>query len=84
MKLGLTCGVFLAFWHLCWAFLVAIGHAQKLLDHLLVLHFINPGWQVLHFETDLAIQLAGVSFGAGLLMGITFALIWNHIQTRMP
>jgi hypothetical protein len=84
MKLGLTCGVFLGFWHVCWVVLVAVGHAQQLMDHMLLLHFIDTPWHVMPFEIDIAVTLAGVSFGSGLLMGITFALIWNHISTRMP
>lgn len=84
VKLGLTCGVFLAFWHLCWALLVAIGHGQRLMDHLFQLHFIETSRHVAPFEIDLAIMLTGVSFGAGLLMGIVFATIWNQISTRMP
>ncbi len=84
MKAGLACGVFLALGHLCWVILVILGQAQKLLDHVLLLHFITPNWHVAPFEIDIAIVLVGVSFGVGLLAGLAFAMIWNEINVRMP
>jgi len=77
LKVGLVFGLFLALWHLCWAALVALGLAQKLLDFVFWMHFIAPPYHVEPFALPRAAILVLITFGVGLIGGFVGAIVWN-------
>ena len=83
LKVAIVFGLFLGLWHACWAALVAIGVAQKLLDFVFWMHFIAPPYHVEPFALARAGILVAVTFGVGLLGGFIGALIWNALH-RAP
>jgi hypothetical protein len=83
VRTGLASGLFLAVFHAGWAFLVALGWAQKLMDFIFWAHFITPPYQIEPFEVVRAAILIGVVFLAGAFMGWVAALLWNGL-TQPP
>ena len=83
LKVAIVFGLFLGLWHACWAALVAIGVAQKLLDFVFWMHFIAPPYHVEPFALARAGILVAVTFGVGLIGGFIGALIWNALH-RAP
>jgi hypothetical protein len=80
LKVAIVFGLFLGLWHACWAALVAIGIAQRLLDFVFWMHFIAPPYHVEPFALARAGILVAVTFGVGLLGGFIGALIWNALH----
>ena len=74
---GLIVGAFLGAWHAGWSALVALGLAQKLLDWVLWLHFLNNPYQVEAFNPGRAIMLIAVTSLIGYAMGWVFAMVWD-------
>lgn len=77
MRTALTLGVFISLMHIGWSVLVAAGLAQKLMDYIYMLHFLNNPFNVVSFDLTTAIILTIVTFVVGYISGFAFALIWN-------
>ena len=75
LKTSLIGGVSLSSLHFCWAFIVASGWAQPLLDFVFKLHMLNSPFQVQPFSPILAIGLIGITFLFGCFYGAIFYLI---------
>ena len=70
LKNGLTGGLSLAFFHLCWIVVVAIGWGQTILDFVFKIHMLNSPLQVQPFNPTFALTLLLVTFTVGFVMGI--------------
>ena len=68
-KLGLAFGSALALFHTAWALLVASGSAQKVIDFIFWLHFINPPYQLDTFSIGRALGLILFTFVVGYIGG---------------
>jgi hypothetical protein len=79
-KAGLGLAAVLGGFHLCWAFLVALGWAQPFIDFVFWMHFIKPIYTVEPFEVARAGMLVAMTAGMGFLMGSAFALVWNALR----
>jgi hypothetical protein len=77
---GLALGSVVAFAHLVWATLVAIGWAQPLLDFVLWLHFLKVPIQLAPFDGTRAALLVAVTFAISGAMGAFFAVVWNRLH----
>ena len=82
VRRGFILGLFLAFWHACWAGLVASGFAQPVIDFVFWAHFLNSPFAIQPFEPLRALALVGLTFSIGLVMGIIAALFWNMLARR--
>jgi hypothetical protein len=80
LKAGLTLGVLLGSFHLAWAFLVALGWAQAILDVAFWLHFIKPSYVIAPFELTVAALLVVITFCSGFLLAYVFGLVWNRLH----
>jgi hypothetical protein len=69
VRLGLTFGIFLAFWHLVWAICIAIGIAKPFMDWILAMHMMTWSWNVLPFNIVYTIVLLVVTFVCGFVIG---------------
>ena len=78
-KLGLVVGSFLGLGHLVWSGLVAVGQAQRLLDLILHLHFLNNPVTVGQFQVSTAVGLVVVTSLIGYVVGWVVAWIWNKV-----
>lgn len=78
-KTGLVLGGFIAFWHLVWLALIAMGLAEPLLSFMMGIHHVLIDYSVLPFSPISAIMLLVIKFAVGYAMGWVFALIWNKI-----
>lgn len=67
---GITGGLSLAFFHLCWVVVVAIGWGQTILDFVFKIHMLNSPLQVQPFNPACALTLLLVTFTVGFVMGI--------------
>lgn len=76
-KTALSLGIFIALMHVGWVVLVAIGLAQKLMDFIYNLHFLNNPFNVMSFDLATSAILIIITFVVGYVMGWFFALIWN-------
>lgn len=79
-KTGLVLGAFLAFWHICWSLLVALGLAQVLIDWIFKLHFIRPPYTVTGFNLGTAVILIVAVFVVGYVFGLVIGWIWNRLH----
>lgn len=79
VRTGLIFGLFLAAFHACWALLVALGWAQKLMDFVFWAHFIAPPYRIEPFEAARAAILIGFVFIVGAITGWIAALLWNGL-----
>ena len=75
LKNGLTGGLSLAFLHLCWIIVVALGWGQPLLDFIFKIHMLNSPLQVQAFNPGYAVTLLVVTFTAGFVMGVVIAAL---------
>jgi hypothetical protein len=78
-KAGLALGVLMGGLHAVWAALVALGWAQRFLDFIFRLHFIDPPYHVGVFDLTTAAALVGVTFLLGLIGGGALAIVWNIV-----
>ncbi len=74
-RTSLIGGISLSSLHVCWAFIVASGWAQPLIDFVFKLHMLNSPFQVQAFSPLLAIGLIGITFFLGCFYGAIFYLI---------
>lgn len=81
-KLGLIVGVLFGVCHLGWALLVAFGFAQRLMDWIFRLHFVQPPYLITPFDPGVAVMLIVVTTLTGYVTGWLFAAIWNLLQPR--
>lgn len=81
-KTALNFGIFIALMHLGWSALVAIGLAQKLMDWVYNLHFLNNPFNVMSFDLATAAMLTIVTFVVGYIGGFVFAFIWNQLISK--
>ncbi len=70
LKNGITGGLSLAFFHLCWIVVVAIGWGQTILDFVFKIHMLNSPLQVQPFNPAFALTLLVLTFTVGFAMGI--------------
>jgi len=79
-RTGLAFGSVVAFSHLVWATLVAIGWAKPLLDFILWLHFLKVPVDLAPFDWTRAALLVAVTFAISGALGALFAIIWNRLH----
>ncbi len=79
---GLIFGAFLGLFHAAWAFLVAGGFAQELLNWIYGIHFLNNPFRVAVFDFTTAVVLIIVTSSVGYVAGLVFAAIWNKIARK--
>jgi len=77
-RLGLVFGVVLALCHAAWAFMVALGWAQGILDFVFWAHFIDPPYHVTAFDLSRALVLISLTFAVGLILGTVGGALWNR------
>lgn len=77
-KTGLTLGLFMGLMHASWALLVSAGMAQKVLDMVYRVHFLNNPFVVSPFLMTRAIKLVVFTSIVGYAMGFVFAFVWNR------
>ena len=82
IRVGLVVGVVIGLYHAAWSALVALGLAQKLIDCILKLHFLNVAVTVEPFDMMRAAILVGVTFVVGFVIGLVFAIVWNLLHSR--
>ena len=82
-QVGLTLGIFIAALHALWAILVGIGSAQKLIDIILPLHFIDILCRVTDFVLVYAIILVILAFVSSYAIGWLFAALWNWVGKKV-
>jgi hypothetical protein len=80
IKAGLTLGILLGLWHLCWAALVALGWAQGVVDFLFKIHFFAPVLRIQQFDGETAALLVIVTAAIGFVIGVVGALAWNQLH----
>ena len=79
-KAGIVLGAVIGGWHVIWSMLVAIGWAQPVIDFVFWMHFIKPIYVIEPFEIERAAILLIVTTVVGVLVGSTFASIWNALH----
>ncbi len=77
---GIVVGTLFGGWHLCWSILVALGWAQPVIDFVFWIHFIKPIYVIEPFEISRMVILLIVTSGIGLVIGSSFALVWNVLH----
>lgn len=76
-RAGIVLGTLLGSWHMCWAFLVALGWAQPVLDFLYQIHFMEPIFKVSAFDINKAGILVAITALSGFIFGYLFVYVWN-------
>lgn len=79
-KVGITLGIFGGAIHALWALTVWLGLAQKYLDFILPLHFLNNVYSVLTFNIATALMLVVMATVCCYVMGWLFAGLWNWVN----
>lgn len=79
-KIGVILGAFFAVIHALWSLLVLIGLAQKLMNFIFRLHFLNNPFTIKAFSLFTAIELIVVTFIVGYIFGWIFAWVWNVLH----
>lgn len=79
---GLIVGTLFGLCHLLWSILVATTLAQKLLDFILKLHFLNSPFQVQAFNIGTAALLVVITFAVGFVVGMVLAFLCNLIHKK--
>ena len=80
-RTSLIGGISLSSLHVCWAFIVASGWAQPLLDFVFKLHMLNSPFQVQAFDLGLATGLISFTFLIGCFYGALFFLLKNKCSS---
>lgn len=81
-KIGLTLGLFMGLMHAGWALMVSMGLAQKTLDAIYRVHFLNNPFVVSSFSPVRAVKLIVFTALMGYAMGFVFAFVWNRGHGR--
>ncbi len=79
-RLGLALGSFAAIWHISWLVLVGTGWAQKLINWIFLLHFIDPPFHVREFVLARAVVLVPLSTALAYLMGLLLGSILRGVS----
>ncbi len=79
-KVGLVLGSFIGLVHLVWSVLIALGFAQPLLDFIYSMHSLNNPFMVASFDMMRSIELIGITFVIGNIVGYVFATLWNKLH----
>lgn len=79
LRAGLLGGLYLAGFHIVWAFLVLMGWAQPLVNFILQLHMMALPLTGEPFQLLRALELVGLSFLAGCLYGMMFYQVGKKI-----
>lgn len=79
---GLYTGLLIGFCHLIWVILVALGLAQRWMDFIFSLHFLNNPFQVGVFNMTTAVILVIMTFVVGYGFGWIATRVWNRIQRK--
>jgi len=80
IKTGLVLGALLGGLHVLWSLLVAAGGGQAVVDFVLWMHFIKPIYVIAPFAIGTAAVLVIATACTGFVIGILFALMWNHLH----
>ena len=81
VRLGFILGLFLAFWHACWAGLVASGFAQPVIDFVFWAHFLNSPFAIQPFEPLRALAILVMMFSlAGVPPMLGFFAKFNVLR----
>ncbi len=80
VKAGLAFGAVVALVHASWALIVAVGLAQRLVDFIFWLHFVQPVYIILPFNIVTAVMLVAMTAVCGFVMGCLFAIFWNRLH----
>jgi len=79
-RVGVVFGLLLGGWHCAWAFLVAVGWAQAVLNFIFWAHFLASPWQVNAFHLGTAAILITVTATLGYVIGNVAGHLWNWIH----
>jgi hypothetical protein len=79
-KVGFVLGALIGGGHLLWAFVVALGWAQPIIDFAFWIHFLKPVYVVAPFNAGVAIVLIVVSSVVGFVVGYVFGVIWKRVH----
>ena len=80
VRVGFVFGLLLALGHTGWSFLVAVGWAQKFIDFVFWVHFIQPPYSVEAFDIARACLLVAITFIVGFVVGTVAGAIWNALH----
>lgn len=80
IKTGVALGAVLALIHASWALMVAAGVAQRLVDLVFWLHFIQPLYIILPFDITTAVMLVAMTAICGFVVGCVFGFFWNRLH----
>jgi len=75
--LGLTIGLFMAFFHFVWLLLVALSLAKPLMEWILMLHHIEFQYVIAPFNLGYAAMLVAFTFAVGYVVGWILGLFWG-------
>jgi hypothetical protein len=64
-KAGVSVGLVMGLYHMCWATLVALGLAKPFMDFVLRLHFIEMNYEMAAFSVSTAASLIALTFAIG-------------------
>lgn len=78
-SVGFVFGGVLAFWHLIWSIMVALGVAQTYLTWILNLHRISLDVTILPFSLPTAVTLILITGIIGYFIGYIFSIMWNAV-----
>ena len=81
-EIGLILGVTFGVFHAFWAVLVMLGWATGLLDFIFSLHFLDNPYTLQPFDLGRAVMLIVVTAAVGYAVGYLFAMIWNMMGKR--
>lgn len=76
-KTGIVVGLFAGLMHAGWALMVSMGMAQKVLDTVFRVHFLNNPYMVSPFMVTRAVKLVAFTAIMGYVVGFVFAYIWD-------
>ncbi len=77
---GLYSGLIIGFCELVWVIMVALGLAQRWLNFIFGLHFLNSPLQVRSFNGLTAIALVVMTFVVGYVFGWVATRVWNKMR----
>lgn len=80
VRVGFVFGLFLALFHTGWSALVAFGWAQRFMDFIFWLHFIQPVYRIEPFDIARACILVAFTFIVGFVVGTVGSVIWNALH----
>ena len=80
VRVGFVFGLLLALGHIGWSFLVAVGWAQKFIDFVFWIHFMQPVLLIEPFDIARACILVAVTFIVGFVVGTVAGVIWNALH----